>query len=92
MFVGVPMLPFMVVTGGFLLLAIWSVYLLSAYVSLFLALLYIPLVITMRQITRQDDQRLRQVLMRLRMRHRHFNRDLWGAVSYSPLRFKRRMR
>jgi type IV secretion system protein VirB3 len=44
----------------------------------------------MRQITKQDDQRLRQVLMRLRMRHRHFNRALWGAVSYSPLRFKRR--
>jgi type IV secretion system protein VirB3 len=90
MFLGVPMVPFMVVTGLLLLLALWSIYLVSAYVSLFLALLYAPLIVTMRQITKQDDQRLRQVLMRLRMRHRHFNRALWGAVSYSPLRFKRR--
>jgi len=91
MFAGVPMMPFLLVTGAFLLLAVWCFYLLSPYVTLFLVLIYIPIVLWMRHETKQDDQRLRQMLMRARMRFRQrASRMLWGAISYSPIRYKRR--
>ena len=91
MFAGVPMLPFLLVTGIFLLLAMWCFYLLSAYVSLFLGIIYIPVVVTMKQITKKDDQRLRQMMMRARMRFRQqAGRRLWGAISFSPVRYKKR--
>lgn len=91
MFAGVPMIPFMLVTGLFLLLAVWMFYLVSGYVSLLLVITYIPIVITMREITKKDDQRLRQMMMRARMRVRQrAGRVLWGAISYSPIRYKRR--
>lgn len=91
MFAGVPILPMLLVSGVFLLLAVWSFYLLTPYVSLTLGMAYIPILITMRQITKKDDQRLRQMLMRARMRFRHQSgRSLWGATSYSPIRYKKR--
>lgn len=91
MFAGVPLIPMLLVSGCTLLLAVWMFYLLSPYVSLFLIIAYIPLVITMRQITKKDDQRLRQVMMRVKMRTRQqAGRALWGAISFSPIRYKRR--
>jgi type IV secretion system protein VirB3 len=87
----VPMLPFLTVTGAFLLLAVWTCYLISAYVALFLVLAYAPLLVTMREMTRKDDQRLHQLMLQLRMRwHQYFARRQWGACTYSPLRYKRR--
>ncbi len=92
MFAGVPLIPFMLVAGLFLLFAVWMLYLLSGYVSLLLMIAYIPIVITMRQITKKDDQRLGQMMLRGRMRIRQrAGRPLWGAVSYAPIRYKRRM-
>jgi type IV secretion system protein VirB3 len=91
MFAGVPMIPFLLITGSFMILAVWAFYLLSPYVSLFLGIIYIPICMTMRQITKKDDQRLHQMLMRARMRCRQrTNQALWGAASYSPIRFKLR--
>jgi type IV secretion system protein VirB3 len=91
MLIGVPMIPLLVVTGAFLLVTMWCVYLVSPYVSLFLAFIYVPLLLTMRQITKKDDQRLRHMLMRARMRLRHASgRLLWSTTSYAPLRFKKR--
>lgn len=88
---GIPWMPLLCVSGAFLLLAVWLFYLLSPYVSLFLLALYVPLVLIMREITRQDDQRLRQMGLRLRMRFRMgAARRRWGACSYSPLRYRRR--
>ncbi len=91
MFAGVPMLPFLLVTGVFLLLAVWTFYLVSPYVSLFLFFAYVPIFITLRHITKKDDQRLHQMLMRARMRVRQrAGRALWGSVSFSPIRYKQR--
>lgn len=90
-FAGVPLLPFLLVSGGFVLLSGWTLYLASAYVALFLVMAYIPILVTMREVTKKDDQRLRQLLMRARMRVRQrAGLRGWGAVSYSPLRYKRR--
>jgi len=91
MLAGVPMVPLLVVSGAFLMVTMWCVYLVSPYVSMFLAMIYAPILVTMRQITKKDDQRLHQMMMRLRMRLRHGpGRDMWGATSFSPLRLKKR--
>lgn len=91
MFAGVPMLSFLLVTGTFLVLAVWTFYLVSGYVSLFLAIVYVPICVTMRQVTKKDDQRLRQLLMRAQMRVRQRpGREIWGAASFAPIRYKRR--
>jgi type IV secretion system protein VirB3 len=91
MFFGVPMIPFLAFTGLFMLLAMWLFYLVSFYVSLLLGLLYVPIVMVMRQITKRDDQRLHQLWKRAVMRTRHAaGRRMWGAISFSPIRFKSR--
>lgn len=88
---GVPTLPLILICGLTLLLSVWSFYFVSGYVSLFIVLMAIPVVVTMREITKKDDQRLRQVMMRARMRLRHLaSRATWGAISYGPLKFKMR--
>ena len=72
-------------------LSVWAFDRVSGYLSLFLVLVAIPVVVTMREMTKHDDQRLRQVLMRARMRLRHrVSRRTWGAISYGPLTFTRR--
>ena len=91
MLAGVPMIPLLLVTGLFLLLAMWCFYLVSGYVTLILIVAYIPIVVTMWQITKKDDQRLRQMMLRARMRARHHaGREIWSATSFGPVRFKRR--
>jgi type IV secretion system protein VirB3 len=85
------MLPFIIVSGILLLGALWGVILVGLWLPLLLIAIYIPLIVTMQQITRRDDQRLKQVIMRARMRLVHAKeREQWGAVSYSPLAYKKR--
>jgi type IV secretion system protein VirB3 len=91
MLAGVPMVPLLSVSGVFLLLAMWCVYLVSPYVALFLVVIYVPILLTMRQITKKDDQRLHQMMKRAQMRLRHApGRAIWGSTSFSPLRLKKR--
>ncbi|WP_151745292.1 type IV secretion system protein VirB3 [Acinetobacter calcoaceticus] len=91
MMFGVPMLPFLLLTGAVILLAGWSFYLFSPYFCLFLIAVYLPVYFWLRQITKKDDQRLKQVMMRWRMRFRQIgNHRHWGAISYSPIKFKNR--
>ena len=91
MLFGVPMLPLMLVTGFFMLISVWVFYLVSGYLTLVLMMAYFPIYFAMRQVTKKDDQRLRQLMMRARMRFRHSaGRMLWGAISFSPIRYKRR--
>ncbi len=88
---GVPIVPLILIGGLTLLMSVWLYYLVSGYVSLGIMLIAIPIVLWMRQTTKTDDQRLRQVMMRARMRLRHGpSRATWGAISYSPLSLKRR--
>ena len=68
---GVPLVPLILIGGLTLLMSVWLYYLVSGYVSLGLVLITIPIVLWMRQTTKMDDQRLRQVMMRARMRLRH---------------------
>jgi len=91
MLVGVPIVPLILIGGLTILLAVWLYYLVSGYLSLGLVLSAIPIVLWMRQTTKTDDHRLRQVMMRARMRLRHGpSRATWGAISCGPLSWKTR--
>nr|WP_302565435.1 VirB3 family type IV secretion system protein [Burkholderia metallica] len=86
---GVPLVPLLTVGGGMLIPAIW-VLMASAALGVAIVLLIVPVFATMRMITRQDDQRLAQRMLRAKMRLHQRNRRFWGAHAYAPIRFKAR--
>jgi type IV secretion system protein VirB3 len=86
---GVPLVSALMVGGGMLIPAIWAL-LASPPVGVGILLLMIPVFIAMRVITRNDDQRLAQLALRLRIGLRQRNRRFWGAHAYVPVRLKRR--
>ncbi|MPV59453.1 conjugal transfer protein TraD [Burkholderia sp. HI2761] len=86
---GVPLVPLLIVLGAVLIPAVW-VLIASPPAGVGLVLLIIPVFTTMRMITRQDDQRLTQRLLRIRMKLHQRNCPFWDAHAYGPIRFKRR--
>lgn len=82
-FLGVPIRPFIGTVGGLVLLGLWT--------TPPVALLAIPAVVIMRSITRDDDQRFRQIWIRLATRGpRAKNPLLYHGVScFSPARSRR---
>lgn len=90
MLADVPMVPFLVVTGLIVLAMMYTFILVNVFTSLGIFLLYVPIYVWLRLITKKDDQRLNQMMLKLRMRLRmKAARRGWGAVTYSPLRYKR---
>ena len=86
---GVPLVAFLLVGGGMLIPAIWAL-LASPPLGVAILFLMIPVFVAMRVITRHDDQRLAQYMLRLRMVLRQGNRRFWGGHAYVPVRLKRR--
>ncbi|WP_206956016.1 type IV secretion system protein VirB3 [Trinickia acidisoli] len=89
MALGVPMVPLIIVGGACLLFAMWGLLVspLLAFGSLVLA---VVLVLLMRQITRHDDQRLRQWQLRAELRLGHRTTRFWGVTSYCANSYERR--
>jgi type IV secretion system protein VirB3 len=86
---GVPLVAFLLVGGAMLIPAIWAL-LMRPPVGVGMLVLMIPVFVAMRAVTKRDDQRLRQLALRLQMTLRQRNRAFWGARAYTPIRFKRR--
>jgi len=86
---GVPLVAFLLIGGGMLIPAIWAL-LASPPLGVAILFLMIPVFVVMRVITRHDDQRLAQYVLRLRMVLRQRNRRFWGGHAYVPVRLKRR--
>ncbi|MEX3916425.1 type IV secretion system protein VirB3 [Paraburkholderia sp. BR10872] len=86
---GVPLVPILMAGGSILIPAIWAL-LASPPVGVGIVLLLVPVFVTMRSVTRHDDQRLAQCVLCVRMRFRQRNRRFWGAHAYVPVRIKRR--
>lgn len=85
MLFGVPLMLMVLTTGAFMLAGAWGALLISFYVLLVLGQLYVFLILAMRTVTKRDDQRLRQLFLRLRLRWRmRASRRRWDAYSYSP--------
>ncbi|WP_373987799.1 type IV secretion system protein VirB3 [Duganella sp. BuS-21] len=88
MLLGVPLMPMLLTTASFALVGAWTAFLVSGYTLLVAGVVYVPLILGMRAVTREDDQRLHQLFLRARMRiGLSLTRRRWGAYSYSPQRY-----
>lgn len=86
---GVPLMPLMFVALPLLLIGMWGLWL-KPMIGLTALVLMIPIFIVMKVISKFDDQRLMQHVLRLQMSLRHRNTQFWGAKSYAPVRYKQR--
>ena len=90
MFLGAPMIPFILVTGLAIMAAMLGLFV-SPFISIAVVTVWAPIYAWMRVVTKADDQRLMQLLMRLRFRTRMIgSRRFWGAQTYVPLVFRKR--
>jgi len=64
---GVPLVPFIIASGLAATLAMYGLILIGLLATVPIALVYAPLVGWMRHVTKKDDQRLRQLMLRLRL-------------------------
>jgi type IV secretion system protein VirB3 len=84
MVMGVPLLAFIFVGGGSLLLAMWGGLLVSRWLAFAVIAAAVPTMAWMRIVSRRDDQRLRQVWIHVVLRRRNANASFWRARSYAP--------
>lgn len=90
MFLGAPMVPIIMVTGLAVMIAMLGLYV-SPYISIAVITAYVPIYAWMRVVTKTDDQRLNQLVLRVRMRTRMQGaRRSWGALTFIPLVYKKR--
>jgi type IV secretion system protein VirB3 len=87
---GVPLLPLLLVLGGAAILGAWAGYIVAWWAAVAVFIVAIIAVLTMRDITKKDDQRLKLLLMRLRVRLGQRNFARWKAITFSPIEYKRR--
>ncbi|MDP9902414.1 type IV secretion system protein VirB3 [Variovorax ginsengisoli] len=87
---GVPIIPFILVAGAYILVAVWTLIFFGLVASLSVAVMAVFTVFVLRFITSQDDQRLNQMLLYIKSRPFRRNKAFWGAHSMSPTVYKRR--
>jgi type IV secretion system protein VirB3 len=82
---GVPLVPAVLVGGlGCLLVAYALAFSGNPFIALAVLVPVVVLWIAMLVVTRKDDQRLMQHLLRIRMRQSSLSRSVWRAISYAP--------
>lgn len=85
---GVPLVPFVLcavffAAPGFWLLPLGLLHAAGPWLA------FMPVFVVMRVVSRKDPYALIQYSQRLRMRFRHRNKRLWGAITFSPMRYDR---
>jgi type IV secretory pathway VirB3-like protein len=85
---GVPMVPLVILLGLSFLLIVWGVTLLSGWVAWPIGFGTGTAVIWMRIVTKQDDQRLRQMFLRFKLTVPQKNRRFWRSRCYSPVAWR----
>lgn len=85
----VPLALLLPALGLLLILGMWGLWLYPP-AGLTAFALMAPVYLAMRSVTRHDDQRLRQLVLRLRMVLIQRNRRFWGARAYAPIHFTKR--
>ena len=81
---GIPLVPLVVLFGSGMLLILWGGTLVSGWIALTVLVAFVPALAWMRFVTRQDDQRFRQMFVALKLRLHDRNRRFWHARSYAP--------
>ena len=84
MMFGVPLVPLAAVSVVVILLSVWT--------TVFFAATLVPIILTMRQIAKSDDQQFRLLGLKLLFRGVNYNHNakFWKASAYSPFAFKKR--
>ena len=84
MMFGVPLVPLDAVSVVVILLSVWT--------TVFCAATLVPIILTMRQIAKSDDQQFRLLGLKLLFRGVNYNHNakFWKASAYSPFAFKKR--
>lgn len=84
MMFGVPLVPLAIISGIVILLSVWT--------TLFVSATLLPIVLTMRQIVKSDDQQFRLLGLKIFFRGVNYNHNgkFWKASAYSPLAFTKR--
>lgn len=91
MMMGVPIVPFIVVTGISIIAAMWSLVLFGPVVAASIMVVLVFVMLIFRVMTKQDDQRLNQYWMFLTSwPHRRRNKAHWNAHGASPTDYKKR--
>jgi type IV secretion system protein VirB3 len=81
---GVPLVPLVVLLGSGMLAIMWIGPLFTWWVLPIAIATIAPVLAWMRFVTREDDQRFRQIFLAMRLRCADRNSRLWRARSYSP--------
>ncbi len=89
MVMGVPLLPLVVVGLAGVLATVWALQLWGLWVALVILALCALALVVMRWISKSDDQKLNQMLLRLQSLPARRNSRYWGTQSSSPIAFKR---
>jgi type IV secretory pathway VirB3-like protein len=90
---GVPIVPFILVEGIAGLGALWTFLLINGFAALVLGSAGFVAWLFMRAVTRQDDQRLHQLGLRIRYRAVggvYGNRRYWASTSIGSMSFRRK--
>lgn len=90
MLFGTPLIPTVLLTAfAAVLLVVGAVFVPALGVGVIAV--YVPIYAWMRVMTRADDQRLNQLLLRFRMRLKtRGGRHFWGAYTFLPMTYKKR--
>jgi type IV secretion system protein VirB3 len=90
MMLGVPITPFILVVGLCFILAMWAMLFAGFFVSVCILAFGSVVILVLRYISSQDDQRLNQYMLRFRDIEFRKNMRHWNAHSMSPIDFTKR--
>ena len=85
---GIPLVPLVVLFGTGMLLILWVGTLVTWWVVPVVLAAVVPALAWMRFVTRQDDQRFRQLFIALKLRIHDRNRRFWRSRSYSAYLYR----
>lgn len=84
MVLGVPLVPFVAIVGGFALAGSSGIVLVGPLAFPLSLAALAPVLIVLRTLTRRDDQRLHQIVLRLTMSQRGRALRRWRTRTYGP--------
>jgi type IV secretion system protein VirB3 len=87
---GVPLMALVAIFMPCIVVAAWGAGLVSIWIAPAMAAVLVPLYAWMRYVTYRDDQRLLQIILRMKLLVANPNRRLWMARSYTPHLMRKR--
>lgn len=85
---GIPLVPLVVLFGAAMLAILWVGTLVTWWIVPVVLAGIVPILAWMRFVTRQDDQRFRQIYVALKLRIHDRNRPFWHSRSYAPYLYR----